>query len=650
MRRGLAGLALLLAGARALAGDDEPTLEELLRQELVRPSAELAVSTASRMAQSLAAAPGVTHVVTRQDIERLGLRSLADILQLLPGVYLREDSLFTTLGVRGIGRPGDLNSRVLFLLDGMRLNENIFDAGQIDQDFLVDVGQIERVEFSPGPGSALYGNNAFLGVVQVITQRADPLRLAHLRGSFGARGAWHGSASTGQRLESGIEWWMGLSAIELRRIRLPAEVSPVLAGRLSDFNWDRGRRANGGLQWGGLSLRAGLVDRTRGFPEPLGDAVSDDLRLGQTLDRTRIQYGRLSWERNLGQRWALQAAWSSQQLRYQRDEPFLGSQGSERIFRFETLGRWDVAELRLAGPLAEDHELMVGYEGQRDRLQRLRFQVLGGGIDDTDRRSERWGLFAQDSWSLGPRQRLLLGLRFDHAGGSSRASPRVAYSWSDVQGRSLKLSLGNAFRAPNVSEAVNNEFQDLAAPPPERIRAAELSWDAPLAERWRYRVTAFSARLRNLIDQDLDSGIYQASAPVRSRGVEFELDGRWGNGASSQLSVANQSTHYAGGEALSNSPHWLLKARLSQPLPGGLRLSLHGRWVSERKVGDQRLPGYGLLNLQVLGSPHPQLDLFIGAFNALNRHYFDAPGSPGGPAVRHEGRQVQLGFHWRSAP
>lgn len=645
-----AWLALLLAASSAFADEAEPTLEELLRLELARPSAELAVSTASRMAQSLAAAPGVTHVVTRQDIERLGLRSLADILQLFPGVYLREDSLFTTLGVRGIGRPGDLNSRVLFLLDGMRLNENIFDAGQIDQDFLVDVGQIERVEFSPGPGSALYGNNAFFGVVQVITQRADPLRLMHVRGSFGPRNAWRSSVSTGQRLESGAEWWLGASGLELRELRYPVEVSADLARRLSALNWDHAQRVNGGFQFGGLALRAGWVDRTRGFPEPLFDEANNTLRLRQTYDRTTISYGRLSWEQNLGERWALQAAWSGQQLRYRRDEPFLSSAGDEHVFRFETLGRWDVAELRLAGPLAEHHELMVGYEGQRDLQQRLRFVVLGFDPDDTERRAQRWGLFVQDSWSLAPRQQVLLGLRYDHAVGSARASPRLAYNWSDSEGRSLKLSVGHAFRAPNVSEAINNEFQDLAPPPAERVRSAEISWDAPLASRWRYRLTAYHARVHNLIDQDLNSGVYQASPAVRSRGAELELDGRWGSGASAQLGLAWQRSRYATGEELSNSPQYLLKARVNQPLSSWLRLSLHGRWVSERRVSTGRLPGYGLLNLQLLGSPHPQLDVFVGAFNALNKHYLDAPGSPGGNPVRHEGVQMQLGFHWRSAP
>jgi iron complex outermembrane receptor protein len=147
MRKSLAVLSLALLGS-ALAAEPEggdASLEELLRQELRQPSGDLAVSTAARMAQSGAAAPGVTHVVTRQDIQRLGLRNLADILQLLPGVYLTRDGLFTQMGVRGLGRPGDLNARVLFLLDGMRLNENIYYAGQIDQDFLVDVSEIERV-------------------------------------------------------------------------------------------------------------------------------------------------------------------------------------------------------------------------------------------------------------------------------------------------------------------------------------------------------------------------------------------------------------------------------------------------------------------------------------------------------------------------
>ena len=647
MKRLLAGF---LLGCLQAARADEPTLEELLRQELDRPSAELAVSSAARLAQSGSAAPGVTYVVTRQDIQRLGLRSLADILRLFPGVYLSEDGLFTQIGVRGLGRPGDLNSRVLFLLDGLRLNENIYDAGQIDQDFLVEVSQIERVEFTPGSGSALYGNNAFLGVLHVSTQRANQARGLRLRATLGEQLNRTLSTSWAQRLEGGSEWGVALSRWWGQRLPIPHPDPALHTRAVREFNWDRAERFNVYGIYQGLSLRAGAVDRVHGLPTWVTQA-DDAETLGQSFDRTRIQYGQASWEGSLGAGWQWTLAGSKQVLLYRNDEPFESANGRRGVFRFETRGRWDVLEARAAGPLGRAHELMLGVEVQRDRQQRIRYFVLGEDDEGVDQRSRRIGLFVQDSWRLAEGQQLLLGLRHDAVRGqSSRLSPRLAYSAADAQGRQFKLSLGNAFRAPNRSETLTNEFQEVPPPPSERIRSLEAAWDAPLGQRWRYRLVAYAGRIQNLIDAGPDAVVYSASAPVRSRGLEAQLDGRWGQGGSAQLWLALQRSRYADGSELSNSPHALAGWRAWHPLGAGWRLALHGSAAQRRQAEAHSLPGHALLHAHLQWQHAGGGELFLGVRNLSGRRYQDAPGVSGGTPIEHHGRTVWLGFDWRFSP
>jgi len=201
--RALELFALLLPGASALAQTgDLPSLEDLLRTERRGAAADVSVSTASRQAQSADLAPAVTHVVSRQDIARLGLRSIADVLRRMPGLEVREDNEFTRVAVRGVA-PGDFNGRVLFLLDGLRLNDNLYDGGPINREFYVDVSLIERVEFTPGPGSALYGGNALLGVVNIVTQRADTLAGPQAQVVLSPRGQVSTRLSYAQRLDSG---------------------------------------------------------------------------------------------------------------------------------------------------------------------------------------------------------------------------------------------------------------------------------------------------------------------------------------------------------------------------------------------------------------------------------------------------------------
>ena len=80
------------------------------------------------------------------------------------------------LGAIGCINRKDFNSRILVLIDGRRTNENVYDQAFIDAAFALDVEAIERVEFVAGPGSSLYGNNAMLGVVNVVTRQASGQR------------------------------------------------------------------------------------------------------------------------------------------------------------------------------------------------------------------------------------------------------------------------------------------------------------------------------------------------------------------------------------------------------------------------------------------------------------------------------------------
>jgi outer membrane receptor protein involved in Fe transport len=80
-------------------------------------------------------------------------------------------------------RPGDFGGRVLITVDGHRMNDPIFDSAASGPEAVLDVDMIERVEIIRGPGSALYGNNAFLAVINAVTRRGKDIRGAELSGA-----------------------------------------------------------------------------------------------------------------------------------------------------------------------------------------------------------------------------------------------------------------------------------------------------------------------------------------------------------------------------------------------------------------------------------------------------------------------------------
>src|SRR5947208_12775182 len=107
--------------------------------------------------------------------QKYGYRTLADILRSVRGFDITYDRNFTYAGVRGINRPETCNSRVLLLIDGHRINNNIYEQAMLGTEFPLDVDLIDRVEVVRGPSSSLYGTSAFFAVINVITRKAEQL-------------------------------------------------------------------------------------------------------------------------------------------------------------------------------------------------------------------------------------------------------------------------------------------------------------------------------------------------------------------------------------------------------------------------------------------------------------------------------------------
>ncbi|MCH7600018.1 MAG: NAD(P) transhydrogenase subunit alpha [Myxococcales bacterium] len=154
--------------AHATEGQDvvqdllEKSLEELLNLEV--PT----VYAASKREQSITNAPASVTIVTADEIAKFGYRNLAEVLGSIRGVHVIYDRNYHHIGVRGFNRPGDYDSRILKLIDGQRVNENVYGSGQSGTDSLIDLDIIERIEFVRGPGSALYGTSAFFGTINIV--------------------------------------------------------------------------------------------------------------------------------------------------------------------------------------------------------------------------------------------------------------------------------------------------------------------------------------------------------------------------------------------------------------------------------------------------------------------------------------------------
>src|SRR6202167_2616122 len=155
-RARLSALAFVLLLVPSRAAEAQQPLPEMSLEELMRLDAGRVFGASERL-QPVTEAPASVSFITAEEIARYGYRTLADILRGVRGMYVNDDRNFSYLGTRGFGNPGDYNSRVLLLVNGPRVNDNVFGQAEIGAEFGIDPALFERVEIIRGPASSLYG-------------------------------------------------------------------------------------------------------------------------------------------------------------------------------------------------------------------------------------------------------------------------------------------------------------------------------------------------------------------------------------------------------------------------------------------------------------------------------------------------------------
>jgi outer membrane receptor for ferrienterochelin and colicins len=181
-RRGFATLACVsftLASGVAWAQDEDEDDDADLGDMSLDQLMQVPVSTASNVEEKLGDAPASVIVLTRAEMEGRGYRQLGDIFDDLPGMDVVRPHGDNWLLVYWRGFRGDVSAPYLLMIDGLPVNSLYF----LDVDVPITsmpLSSIERVEIVQGPASSVYGPNAFMGVVNVITQTdADQDGLTH---------------------------------------------------------------------------------------------------------------------------------------------------------------------------------------------------------------------------------------------------------------------------------------------------------------------------------------------------------------------------------------------------------------------------------------------------------------------------------------
>lgn len=598
------------------------------------------VYSASRHLQDARDAPSSVTVVTAEQIQEYGYRSLADILESVRGFYITYDRDYSYIGVRGFGRLGDWNSRVLILVDGHRTNNNILGQAMVGTEFLVDVDLIDRVEIIRGPSSSLYGADAFFAVINVITRKAPKLKGVELSFAPGSFGTYQGRATYGG-VYRGVDMLLSGTFYDSQGPTLffPQFNSPATNnGITANTDYENSQHIESTLNYRGFTLQGLFSARDKGVPTGyFGTAFNQPA----TRNLDYHQYFDLSYEHSVGEGWQLTARTSYDQIRLQAPLVYFtagpGSPTTLQTYSFR--GNWWDGDAKLSGTVLEKHKVTVGTEITENLRQDQGFAQTGSPFSPEPYGSSIWALYAQDEFAVTGKFTISAGLRYDRYstfGGTT--NPRLGLIYRLFHPTTLKLLYGSAFRAPapfEVRPGFGPAYEDNPGLRPEIIRGLEGVVEQQIGPHFAVSSSVFQNRIFHLIslDTDLSNGqfVYLNDGDANAIGVELEADCHLPGGFETVASygytdVKDSATH----QTLSNSPRQQGKLNFAVPLlRRKLIAGVDAQYTSPRlTLAGNTVSGYGVVNVTLLGHTlGKHLDLSGSVYNLFDKKYFD-PGRP----------------------
>jgi iron complex outermembrane receptor protein len=542
--------------------------------------------TATGSLKPIHLAPSVASVITAEDIEQIGATSLDEVLETVPGLHVTPSygHLDAIYSIRGIHTS--LNPQVLLLMNGIPFTKPY--NGSRPSGFRLPVSMISRIEVVRGPGSALYGADAFAGTINIITKdrfEVDGIHTGIRMASFDGMDIWaqHGGQYNGWDIGIGMEYWRGGGDDERvidadlqtqldKAFGTDASLAP---GPLHTAFENYNLLANfSRKQWtvrlwgwflkdyeGGTGSAGALGPETRVNSEQiLSDITWHDDELVNNFDLT----AQLSY------------LYRKDDVLYQLLPPGstvpIGTDGN--ILTSPTAGVTTFTDGVFGEPILMDQQLtfdvIMRYEGWNQHVWRVgtggeiqdenteEYKNFGPGVLDDgafsastegtlvgpttnaedifmpDQNRTLLYVSLQDEWAFAKKWELTAGVRYDHYSDfGETVNPRIALVWETRYDLTSKLMYGHAFRPPSFAESYlknNPIFFGNSDLEPETIDTYELAFDYRPTHSLRTVFSLFAYEIEGLIDYVSDPSpatTNTAQNHLNQKGHGFEVELEW---------------------------------------------------------------------------------------------------------------------------
>lgn len=589
-------LCLWLAGSGVAFANTNENLTDMALEELLVQE----VKTASKLAKQVSESPSAVSIVTAKDIQSYGYRTLAEVVNSMRGLNTTSDHVYTYMSGRGFGRPGDYPGRVMLLIDGHQANDNLYNASYLGQDGLLDTELIERVEYVSGPGSVIYGNGAFYGIINVITKKGTQVDGTQLAVEAYSQDGYKTRLTYGNTLDNGADVLLSASTYRSRGEDYyfsAFDDASTNFGVANDLDDEHNHRLFLKLNYAEWLLEAAYVDRTKDDPAA---AFGTDFNAKPNEMRDTNAYLNLIRETSLSD-----AHKNVSKIYYGHYGYAARNLYSGALYKEDNLGRWWGAESKFVYSGFSNHQLVYGLEYRNDYQQD--FYLPSANIENSIYMASA---YVQDEYRWDPQWAVNLGARADYGGKHAKnVSPRLAVIYSPNEQTDIKASYATAFRRPNAYEKYYADDSTQIANPnvsKERIAATEMVLEYRPNPTSKWLSSVYYYRTKDYIgvtDSVSTPGFLQAENwdGNQTKGLDVEYEKKWSTATRLRASYAWQYATEANGRWIVNSPKNLAKINLAHSvLNDKLHLGLEIQHVGRRLTEDNNeLGSFTLTNLTV---------------------------------------------------
>ncbi len=526
------------------------SLEELLDVEII---------VASKNEESVFDAPSSVTVFTRQEILAMGITTMDELLNFVPGFISTREIVFgqgNMVAARGQTTP-QASYNILFMLDGQRLNNELGGGALSEYNHFLSLFNVKRVEVIRGPGSALYGTSAFSGVVNIITT-TDTNDAFVSFGNDNSREAYFNVS------ENEGKWNIAISG---RHFKDEGQTYTDTLSDNNDFTQDprQGQDAYVSLSYD--KLRVNLRHQQR---------ETSDFYVGRwpssrdNQTDTQQNFIALNYELFDNEKWHVSLDASYMKMEQEMLSEFLSEQTVQnfppsvtttgnRAIAIGSIGEeteWQ-ASIDSSYSLNEKHTLFAGLSWRRPKVVGF-YDASNYNLNDVETAFENQppagnleyygnivknnyllsgksyrdivGLYLQHKYKLNEKITTTLGVRGDrYSDVDSAANPRLALVYSHNDNTKFKLMYGEAFRAPSMRQLYISGIGNPDVKP-EKIKTTELAW-LQAYNRIQTKLTWFHSRSMDKLDTILvdntDRLFFNLEGTLITAGWELEASTKW---------------------------------------------------------------------------------------------------------------------------